>query len=76
LDKLQGLLDQPLHLTSISAKKVYNATKGNDVWAFVLLDHVPPAPFTAIEHNTTTSEVQKLLQSYSDVFNDPQILPP
>lgn len=39
--KLQGLQDPPLHLSVISAKKVYNSAKGNDVWAFVLLDYIP-----------------------------------
>lgn len=36
--KLQGLLAPPLQLSAIYARKVYNSTKGNDVWAFVLLD--------------------------------------
>jgi hypothetical protein len=38
---LQGLQEPPLQLSSISAKKVYNYTKGNDIWAVVLLDHIP-----------------------------------
>jgi hypothetical protein len=42
--KLQGLTDAPMQLSAISATKVYNATKGNDIWAFVLLDHVPSVP--------------------------------
>lgn len=36
--KLSGLQKQPLQVTSISAK-VYNSTEGNDVCAFVHLDH-------------------------------------
>jgi len=39
--KLQGINPPPLQLTTISATKVYNSTKGNDVWAFVLVDQIP-----------------------------------
>ena len=42
--KLQGLLQPPMDLTAISATKVYNATKGNDIWEFVLLDYIPEPP--------------------------------
>lgn len=75
--KLQGLLDQPLQLSSISATKVYNSTKGNDVWAFVLLDYVADKSPTTPEPPTTLSKpVQQLLDIYQDVFTDPQTLPP
>jgi hypothetical protein len=47
--KLQGLTNQPLELSSISATKVYNSTKGNDVWAFVLLDCIPEPSLTSLK---------------------------
>lgn len=75
--KLQGLIDPPLSLTSISAIKVYNATKGNEVWAFVLVDqlhsNIAQEP---LEQDRPPPELQSLLHSYKDVFNDPQTLPP
>ena len=74
--QLQGLLDTPLHLSAISAQKTYNAAKGNDVWLFVLLDHVPPPSLTSTVDTTLPPEVTKLLQSYNDVFHDPKVLPP
>lgn len=75
--KLQGLRQQPLELHSMSAHKVFNSVKGNDIWAFVLVDHVPPSP--VLPSQPTKSEPQaitQLLQSYQDVFSDPKKLPP
>ena len=67
--------DPPLQLSAISAHKTYNATKGNDVWAFVLLDHAPQSlSLTAV--TTQSTEITTLLHSYSDVFQDPKVLPP
>jgi len=74
--QLQGLLDTPLHLSAISAQKTYNAAKGNDVWAFMLLDHVPPPSLTSTVDTTLPPEITKLLQSYSYVFHNPKILQP
>lgn len=74
--KRQVLLDPPMQLSLISASKVYNATKGNDIWAFVLLDHVLPNATTEPDTTKQTPELDQLLQSYEDVFNDPQTLPP
>jgi hypothetical protein len=34
LIKLQGLTEPTMQLSSMLATKVYNATKGNDVWPF------------------------------------------
>jgi hypothetical protein len=70
--KLQGLTYAPMQLSAILATKVYNATKGNDIWAFVLLDHAPPH---AEEKQPPHPDLADLLLSYKDVFNDPQILP-
>ena len=70
---LQGLPEPPLQLSSISATKVYNSTKGNNIWAFVLLDHTPTKPQQTSPH---PDEIQNLLTAYKDVFTDPKILPP
>jgi len=75
--KLQGLLDPPIQMSSISATKVFNATKGNDVWVFVLLDHVPPThPTTTNEMKSYPPELNNLLRSYQDIFKDPKVIPP
>lgn len=74
---LQGLQEPPLQLSSISAKKVYNYTKGNAIWAFVLLDHIPNSPPTKPkEPNPLPDEIQNILTAYKDVFTDPKLLPP
>jgi hypothetical protein len=72
--QLQGLHQQPIQLTSLSATKVYNSTKGNDIWAFVLLDYVTDSIPTTI--TTHSPEIQTLLHKYTDVFSDPQTLSP
>jgi hypothetical protein len=74
--KLQGITQQPLQLQSISATKVFNSTKGNDVWAFVLVDHVPDKAMTSTTNTSHTPEINKLLSIYGDVFTDPKSLPP
>jgi len=67
--KIQGLMPPPLHATPISATKLYNATKGNDTWAFAIVtptadncqpqeEEPPPLPIV----------VQQLLDQYAPVF--------
>jgi hypothetical protein len=75
--KLQGLVEPPCQLSAISATKVCNSTKGNDIWAFVLLDHVPEHIFTTMsEPPSLPTAINTLLQSYSDIFQEPTSLPP
>lgn len=75
--KLQGLQQKPLELHSISATKVFNSVKGNDVWAFVLMDYVPGTTVSTPATNSSPPQtITKLLESYQDVFNDPKQLPP
>ena len=75
--QLKGLTAPPLHISAISANKVYKATKSNELWAFVLLDYTPiPNPTQTPQHTTTKEDIQHLLTVYKDVFTDPQLLPP
>ena len=61
----------------MSTTKVYNSTKGNDVWAFVLLDYVPdPLPTTSPISPDPPPQIQHLLTTYADVFAEPKTLPP
>ena len=53
--QLHGLQDPPLQLSAISAQKTYNATKGNDVWAFVLLDQAPPPSLSQLNQQRSQS---------------------
>ena len=53
LVNLQGLQDPPLQLHSISATKVYNSAKGNDVWAYVLVDQLHDSINTSLQHPST-----------------------
>lgn len=71
--KLQGLQQKPLELTAMSATKVYNFVKGNDVWAFVLMDYVPDTTVPGPKPTATPPQaITKLLESYQDVFTDPK----
>lgn len=75
--KLQGLQAPALQLSQMSAKKVYNPTRGNDVWAFVLLDYVPDTLSTTSQiASDPPPQIQNLLTTYADVFAKPKNLPP
>jgi len=75
--KFQGLQDPPLQMSAMSATKVYNSTKGNDVWAFVLLDYVPDTLSTTSPISPDPPpQIQPLLTTYADVFAEPKTLPP
>lgn len=76
LVKLQGLQDPPLQLHSISATKVFNSAKGNDVWAYVLVDHIAEPLCSSLPPTATPQPIQDLLIAYADVFHDPKTLPP
>lgn len=59
----------------MSAKKVFDSTKGNDIWAFALVHPIPEE----IAHITSTpvpKQIHTVLTQYQDVFRDPQTLPP
>ena len=74
--KLKGITETPLRLQSISATKVFNSTKGNDIWAFVLLDYVPATIISTPSDTSQQSDIIDILSTYSDVFTDPKTLPP
>jgi len=74
---LQGLHQSPLSLTAISATKVFNSAKGNDVWAYVLVDqHKDTLSPPNIISSTESDQLKLLLAKYKDVFTDPKVLPP
>ena len=73
---IQGLQTLPLQATPISPTQLYKATKGNDTWAFVMLQQTsepnPDTPSTKL----TNLDLQIILTKYHTVFQDPQTLPP
>ena len=68
---LQGVQPPEAQVTAVSSDTLLKWTKGNDIWAYALVDYVPadtaPAPPPAI---------QQLLSKYQDVFAAPHTLPP
>jgi len=68
---LQGVQPPKAQVTAVSSDTLLKWTKGNDIWAYALVDYVPadtaPAPPPAI---------QQLLSKYQDVFAAPHTLPP
>jgi len=66
---LQGLQQSPLSLTTISATKVFNSAKGNDVWAYVLVDqHKDTLSPPNIISSTESDQLKLLLAKYKDVL--------
>jgi len=69
--KLKGVQPPTQDVSLLSAEKVYKWLKGNDIWALVVVtpSQLDPPP-------TTDPEIDKLLETYKDVFEDPHTLPP
>lgn len=74
---LQGVKAIPLAISPISPTKVFKSTKGNEVWAYVLLNHTPtnPNPPKTLPQPPPES-IQHTILTYKDVFQDPKALPP
>lgn len=75
--QLQGVHQPPFGVEPISAHKLYNATKGNDTWAFALVTH---SSIDSISPESTEaplpSAIQTILDQFAQVFQDPKTLPP
>lgn len=70
---LQGLHTPSLDLNTISAKQVFKSIKGNDIWAYVVVDSVPATTSaSATPHQPPAEDVQDLLLQYVDLFQDPK----
>lgn len=69
---LQGMSEKPLDaLHEISIEQIEKCSKGNDIWATVV---VSMASTTTNDHIPDC--IQHVLADFTDVFSDPQTLPP
>lgn len=69
--KLQGVQTVPQQVEEVSIERVHKWVCGNEVWAFAILDSSQQE-----ESQNERPEVQRLLQQYADVFQQPKELPP
>jgi hypothetical protein len=66
---LKGIQPQSLSLHTITAKQVLKSLKGNDIWAYVVVDS--PTAFissTTDPQHKQAEDVQDLLLQYADLF--------
>ena len=61
--KLQGVQSQPLDIFELSYSQLLKWCKGNEVWAYAIVEHCPPS--TVEQH---PPPIQALLAEYSDLF--------
>jgi hypothetical protein len=73
---LQGLQQPPPNPSRISAKQVYKSSQGNDIWAYVIVVPIQDAPLPPQPKQMMAEDLQLLLATYADVFQDPKSLPP
>ena len=74
---LQGIREPDLQLSSMSATQLYNASKGNDIWASAVVHQEShKSDHTTQKQQAHPEALQHLLALYKDIFTDPQCLPP
>lgn len=67
-------MESLIQVTPIIATQLYKGTKGNDTWALVLLDSIPPD-----KQNPTVAPpacIQTMLDQHMSIFQDPKKLRP
>jgi hypothetical protein len=74
---LQGIKLPPPQVTRMSAQHLYKSTKGNDIWAYVLLHtNTESSAIPQTVPRVSEENIQLLLHQYVDIFQEPHTLPP
>jgi hypothetical protein len=55
----------------MEAEQLWKCVKGNDIWAFVVVECVP-----SVGEQLIPDAVQEVIEEYADIFQDPKQLPP
>jgi hypothetical protein len=69
--KLQGVKPTVLQVQPIKAEQLCKAAKGNDIWAFAIVECVQQA-----EEQAIPDSVQEVIDQFLDILKDPKQLPP
>lgn len=69
--KIQGIKPAIMKLDTMSAKLLWKSCKGNDIWAYAIVNFIPEQQLQDIPEN-----IQCLLHQYTDIFSDAKMLPP
>lgn len=69
--QLRGNVDQTEAVVEVSTAQVERWLKGNDIWAFALLEQV-----TEGDRQEISGDLQGLLEEFRDLFDTPTELPP
>jgi hypothetical protein len=68
---LQGVSVSSIQPQVMSAEQIWKWAKGNDIWALAIVEKVPAQ---AVQH--IQPQLEQVLESYRDVFEEPKTLPP
>jgi hypothetical protein len=68
---LKGVKPTKIKASEMPIEQVLEWGTGNDIWALAVVEAVPPD-----QPDSECAEVQKLLDQFQDVFQEPKTLPP
>jgi hypothetical protein len=69
--KIQGVKQAPLTVQAMEAEQLCKCAKGNDIWAFAVVDCVKEKAEQLI-----AEDIQSVIDEYGDPFQEPKQLPP
>lgn len=65
---IKGITSSNIPVTHISAMQLYKSSRGNDIWAYVILDKASPNPTETAKGHHKPKDLKLLLDLYVDVF--------
>jgi hypothetical protein len=68
---LQGVKPMELQSQPMEAEQLWKCAKGNDIWAFAVVECVP-----SVGEQLIPEAVQEVIEEYAGIFQDPKQLPP